>query len=87
MVASTIAHQLSQQVHMYVCTNKVPLIMRLAFSIGVVNTPWAAHLYVPASASVRLDSVSEKCVLLTDTESLGSHIPFLFQAKLATGLP
>ena len=43
--------------------------MRLTFSIGVVNTPWAAHLYMPASASVRFDSVSDKCVLLTDTES------------------
>ena len=61
--------------------------MRLTFSIDNVNTPWAAHLYLPPSASVRFDSVSEKCVLLRDTESLGSHIPFLLQAKLATGLP
>ena len=60
---------------------------RLTSCVRSDSTPSAAQLYLPASLSLRFDSVSEKCVLFMEIESLESHDPCLLQPKVAIGVP
>ena len=77
--------------NIHVCIHQctyIPLMQRLTSCIrSTDSTPCAAQLYLPASSSLRFNSVSEKCELFVEIKLLESHDPCLLQAKVAVGVP